>query len=135
MCAEAEYCQVVRQRQVNHLHLIKDSVSYKELAENNSAKDLIDNLDNNGQSKVIDPPRSVKSGEAIKFTNPENGDVIRIMPNPTDGKPYFRVQNKGGGWLDEYGNFPADATKKELRNLTHFYFKKQRCSNVNSKWI
>ncbi len=29
-------------------NLIKDSVSYKELAENNSAKDLIDNLDNNG---------------------------------------------------------------------------------------
>ncbi|MDM5186834.1 hypothetical protein QUF99_05535 [Bacillus sp. DX4.1] len=94
------------------------------MAKNNSAKDLINNLENNGWSKVVDPPRSAKSGEAIKFTNPENGDIIRIMPNLDNGKPYFKVQNKGGGWLDEFGNFPSNATKQELRDSTHFYFKK-----------
>ncbi|HGE5783265.1 TPA: T7SS effector LXG polymorphic toxin, partial [Bacillus pseudomycoides] len=99
-------------------NLIKDSASYKDLAKKNSAQDLINNLENNGWAKVVDPPRSAKSGEAIKFTNPENGDIIRIMPNPANGKPYFKVQNKGGGWLDEFGNFPSNATKKELRDLT-----------------
>lgn len=105
-------------------NLIKDSSSYKELAKNHSADDLIKNLEGNGWTKVVDPPRSARSGEAIKFTNPDNGDVIRIMPNPADGKPYFKVQNKGGGWLDEFGNFPSNATKQELRDLTHFYFEK-----------
>ncbi|PDY47359.1 hypothetical protein COL60_25975 [Bacillus pseudomycoides] len=90
----------------------------------NSAQDLINNLGNNGWAKVVDPPRSAKSREAIKFTNPENGDIIRIMPNPANGKPYFKVQNRGGGWLDEFGDFPSNATKKELRDLTHFYFEK-----------
>ncbi|KIV57783.1 hypothetical protein TS64_06025 [Aneurinibacillus migulanus] len=104
-------------------NLIKDSSSYKDLAKNHSADDLIKNLENSGWAKVVDPPRSARSGEAIKFTNPENGDIIRIMPNPADGKPYFKVQNKGGGWLDEFGKFPSNATKQELRDLTHFYFK------------
>jgi hypothetical protein len=49
---------------------------------------------------------------------------VRIHAEPGEGTPYFRVQNKGGGYLDNNGVFPSNATKQELRDKTHFYFEK-----------
>ncbi|WP_316933107.1 T7SS effector LXG polymorphic toxin [Listeria monocytogenes] len=64
-----------------------------------------------------------KSGPATILTNPISGEKVRIHALPSNKKPYFRVQNKGGNYLDDTGQFPSNATKQELRNLTHFYFK------------
>jgi len=49
---------------------------------------------------------------------------VRIITSPTDGNPYFRVQTSGGNYLGNDGTFPSNATKQELRDLTHFYFGK-----------
>lgn len=63
-----------------------------------------------------------KSGDATIFVDPKTGTKVRIQANPGEGTPYFRVQNKGGGYLNDDGVFPSNATKQELRDQTHFYF-------------
>lgn len=51
---------------------------------------------------------------ATILTDPSTGTKVRIHAEPGGGTPYFRVQNKGGGYLDD--------NKQELRDATHFYF-------------
>ncbi len=64
-----------------------------------------------------------KSGPATILTDMKTGIKIRVQESPINGNPYFRVQNKGGNYLDASGSFPSNATKQEMRNLTHFEFK------------
>lgn len=55
-------------------------------------------------------------------SDPSTGTKVRLHATPREGKPYFRVQNKGGGYLEDNGVFPNNASRQELRELTHFYF-------------
>ncbi len=63
-----------------------------------------------------------KSGPATIFTDPTSGTRIRIHASPSNGNPYFRVQNSGGNYLGADGKFPSGASKDEIGNLTHFNF-------------
>jgi len=93
----------------------------EQLAKNTSPSELMKYLEKQGWEKEVQPGGS-KSGPATIFTDYNTGIVVRIHANPGEGKPYFRVQNKAGNYLDKNGNFPSNATRKELRDLTHFYF-------------
>lgn len=93
------------------------------MAKNNSANDLIKNLEDVGWTKTIEAGGK-KSGDATIFVDPATGTKVRIHANPGEGTPYFRVQNKGGGYLDDDGIFPSNATRQGLRDQTHFYFGK-----------
>lgn len=88
-----------------------------------SPDDLIKNLENSGWTKTVEQGGK-KSGPATILTDPSTGTKVRIHAEPGEGTPYFRVQNKGGGYLDDNGVFPSNASKQELRDLTHFYFEK-----------
>jgi len=63
-----------------------------------------------------------RSGPATILTDPNSGTKVRIHANPVQGSPYFRVQNGNNNYLDNNGTFPSNATRQELRDLTHFYF-------------
>lgn len=91
------------------------------MGENYTADELIEKLQNEGWGKEIQEGGK-KSGPATIMTDPATGTKIRIHSNPGSGTPYFRVQNKGGNYLDSQGNFPSNATRQEMRDLTHFYF-------------
>ncbi|TCJ93393.1 UNVERIFIED_ORG: peptidoglycan hydrolase-like protein with peptidoglycan-binding domain [Anoxybacillus amylolyticus] len=95
----------------------------EQLAKNTSPSELIKYLEKQGWKKEVQPGGR-KSGPATIFTDPNTGMVVRIHASPGEGTPYFRVQNKSGNYLDKNGNFPSNATRKELRDLTHFYFGK-----------
>ncbi|MCK8058729.1 MULTISPECIES: RHS repeat-associated core domain-containing protein [unclassified Fusibacter] len=94
---------------------------FDDIARNASPYDLITSLENSGWHKVIEDGGS-KSGPATILTDPVTGTIVRVHATPGEGAPYFRVQNSGGGYLDSTGAFPSDATRQELRDLTHFYF-------------
>ncbi|RRJ67000.1 RHS repeat protein [Paenibacillus oralis] len=106
-----------------NVNLLTRYSNFNDLAKNTNPKDLIRNLENQGWNKVVEPGGR-KSGPATIFTDPSTGNKIRIHANPGEGTPYFRVQNKGGNYLDQSGNFPSNASRQELRELTHFYFGK-----------
>ncbi|KEQ21981.1 hypothetical protein ET33_28685 [Paenibacillus tyrfis] len=96
---------------------------FKDIGKNSSPNDLANSLENSGWTKTIEQGGK-KSGPATILTDPSSGTKVRIHAEPGEGTPYFRVQNKGGGYLDESGVFPSNASKQELRDLTHFYFEK-----------
>ena len=95
----------------------------EQLAKNTSPSEFIKYLEKQGWKKEVQPGGG-KSGPATIFTDPDTGMVVRIHASPREGTSYFRVQNKSGNYLDKNGNFPSNATRKELRDLTHFYFGK-----------
>lgn len=84
-------------------------------------ENLIDQLESQGWSKNIEAGGG-KSGPATILKNTSTGEIVRVHTSPSNGKPYFRVQNSGGNYLDNTGNFPSNASRQELRDLTHFYF-------------
>ncbi len=88
-----------------------------------SPDELIVYLENNGWEKTV-KSGGKKSGTAIIMENPASGTKIRMHLTPSNNKPYFRIQNSAGDYLDKTGKFPSNATKQEMRDLTHFYFKK-----------
>lgn len=96
--------------------------SIKAIANNLTPNELIQQLEKKGWQKSIEQGGS-KSGVATIFINPSTGEKIRIHANPGYGIPYFRVQNSGGNYVDASGVFPSNATRQEVRELTHFYFK------------
>ncbi|WP_374018150.1 polymorphic toxin-type HINT domain-containing protein [Paenibacillus thiaminolyticus] len=96
---------------------------FNNIGKNNSANDLIKNLEDARWTKTIESGGK-KSGDATIFVDPTTGTKVRIHATPGEGTPYFRVQNKGGGYLNDDGVFPSNATKQELRDQTHFYFRK-----------
>lgn len=95
--------------------------NFSQIGKNMSPDELISNLENSGWTKTIEPGGK-KSGPATILTDPATGTKVRIHSGPGEGIPYFRVQNKGGGYLDDNGVFPSNATRQELRDATHFYF-------------
>lgn len=95
--------------------------NYNVLAKHTTPDGLAKDLGAKGWTRT-DEPGGSKSGPTINFTHPEIGTKIRIQPSPNDGNPYFRVQNTNGNYLDANGLFPSNATRQELRILTHFYF-------------
>ncbi|CAM3843290.1 hypothetical protein MALU111345_21910 [Marinicrinis lubricantis] len=97
--------------------------NFSQMGKNMSPNEMISNLEKSGWTKTIEPGGK-KSGPATIFTDPSTGTKVRIHAEPGEGTPYFRVQNKGGGYLDDNGVFPSNATKQELRDATHFYFEK-----------
>ncbi|MBL0386934.1 DNRLRE domain-containing protein [Tumebacillus sp. ITR2] len=101
----------------------KEITTLSQLAQRATPETMIKSLEkNSGWEKSIEPGGKV-SGPATIFTNTNTGYKFRIHANPMEGKnPYFRAQNKGGGYLDENGLFPSNATKQELRDLTHFNY-------------
>ena len=82
---------------------------------------MIERLTERGWTKEI-TYQSKHSGPAVTMTNQSKSLSIRVMPNPTNGKPYFRVINNYGNYLDSYGNILNNVDKIAIRNLTHFYF-------------
>jgi hypothetical protein len=97
--------------------------NFSQMGKNMSPNEMISNLEKSGWNKIVEPGGK-KSGPATIFTDPSTGTKVRIHAEPGEGTPYFRVQNKGGGYLDNNGVFPSNATKQELRDKTHFYFEK-----------
>lgn len=95
----------------------------EQLAKNTDPSEFIKYLEKQGWKKEVQPGGR-KSGPATIFTDPDTGMAVRIHASPREGTSYFRVQNKSGNYLDKNGNFPSNATRKELRDLTHFYFGK-----------
>lgn len=95
--------------------------AFDDIARNASPDDLISSLENTGWEKLIETGGS-KSGPATILTDPTTGTKVRIHATPGEGTPYFRVQNVGGGYLDSTGTFPSNASRQDLRDLTHFYF-------------
>ncbi|MBC2074817.1 hypothetical protein HCJ55_13415, partial [Listeria marthii] len=95
--------------------------NFSEIGATYTPVEFITQLEHQGWIKVIEKGGS-KSGPATILTNPISGEKVRIHALPSNEKPYFRVQNKGGNYLDDTGQFPSNATKQELRDLTHFYF-------------
>lgn len=93
------------------------------MGKNMSPNEMIKNLEKSGWTKTVEPGGK-KSGPATILTDPSTGTKVRIHAEPGGGTPYFRVQNKGGGYLDDNGVFPSNATRQELRDATHFYFEK-----------
>lgn len=53
---------------------------------------MIERLTEKGWTKEI-TYQSKHSGPAVTMTNQSKSLSIRVMPNPTNGKPYFRVIN------------------------------------------
>ncbi|WP_420768693.1 pre-toxin TG domain-containing protein [Parageobacillus thermoglucosidasius] len=104
-------------------NLLSEYKSFEDLAKNLTPQDLINILERQGWKKEIQPSGK-KSGPATIFTDSTTGIKIRIHATPGQGRPYFRVQNKDGNYLDKNGKFPSNATRQELRDLTHFYFGK-----------
>lgn len=94
---------------------------FSQIAQNSTPDNLTCTLENLGWNKVIEPGVG-RSGPATILTDPVSGTKVRIHATPTQGTPYFRVQKAGGGYLDTNGLFPSNATRQEVRNLTHFYF-------------
>ncbi|MFB9753304.1 polymorphic toxin-type HINT domain-containing protein [Paenibacillus hodogayensis] len=94
---------------------------FDNLAKGLTPDDFIKGLEDSGWTKTIESGGR-KSGDATIFLDPSSGTKVRIHASPGEGSPYFRVQNSGGGYLDASGIFPSNATKQELRDLTHFYF-------------
>ncbi len=82
---------------------------------------MIERLTEKGWTKEI-TYQSKHSGPAVTMTNQSKSLSIRVMPNPTNGKPYFRVYNLYKNPLNANGVFPSWATRMEMRELTHFYF-------------
>ncbi|HAC3854686.1 TPA: hypothetical protein U0G56_002278 [Listeria monocytogenes] len=98
-----------------------ESKGFSKIGKNYKPSQFIEQLEEEGWVKTVEQGGS-KSGPATILTNPNTGEKIRIHTSPSNGKPYFRVQNKGGNYIDDTGNFPSNATKQEVRDLTHFYF-------------
>lgn len=63
------------------------------------------NIEDAGWTKTIEAGGK-KSGDATIFVD-STGTKVRIHANPGEGTPYFRVQNKGGGYLNDDGVFPT----------------------------
>lgn len=103
--------------------LIGKTSDFNKLAKSSSANDLIKKLEKFGWDKEIQPGGK-KSGPATVFVDNETGMKVRIHATPGEGTPYFKVMNSGKNYLDKNGNFPSNASKQEVRNLTHFYFGK-----------
>lgn len=104
--------------------LIGKTSDFNKLAKSSSANELINKLEKLGWEKEIEPGGKF-SGPATIFVDQETGTKVRIHATPGEGRtPYFKVQNKGGNYLDANGLFPSNASKKEVRDLTHFYFGK-----------
>ncbi len=97
--------------------------NFSQMGKSASPNEMISNLEKSGWTKTIEPGGK-KSGPATILTDPSTGTKVRVHAEPGEGTPYFRVQNKGGGYLDDNGVFPSNATKQELRDATHFYFEK-----------
>jgi len=97
--------------------------NFSQLGKNMSPNEMITKLEKSGWKKTVEPGGK-KSGPATILTDPSTGTKVRIHAEPGGGTPYFRVQNKGGGYLDNNGVFPSNATRQELRDATHFNFEK-----------
>jgi hypothetical protein len=95
--------------------------NFNDIGKSTNPEDLINNLESSGWSKVIEAGGG-GSGPATILTDPVTGTKVRIMANPAEGSPYFRVQNAGGNHLGSDGLYPSNATRQELRDLTYFYF-------------
>lgn len=98
--------------------------NFSQMGKNMSPNEMISNLEKSGWTKTVEAGGK-KSGPATILTDPSTGTKVRIHAEPGEGTPCFRVQNKGGGYLDDNGVFPSNATKQELRDSTHFNFEKQ----------
>lgn len=94
---------------------------FSKIGENYTPNKFIEQLEQQGWIKTIEQGGS-KSSPATILNNPSTGEKVRIHTSPSNGKPYFRVQNKGGNYIDDTGKFPSNATKQEVRDLAHFYF-------------
>ncbi len=86
---------------------------FNSIAKNANPNELINSLENSGWTKTVEAGGG-KSGPATILTDPVTGTKVRIHATPGEGTPYFRVQNKGGGYLDNNGSFPSNATNKNL---------------------
>jgi len=84
-----------------------------QMGKNMSPNEMISNLERSGWTKSVEAGGK-KSGPATILTDPSTGTKVRIHAEPEEGTPYFRVQNKGGGYLDDNGVFPSNATKQKL---------------------
>ena len=80
---------------------------------------LINKLDELGFSKSTSF-QSNRSGMSTFMSN--DTLTFRIQANPENGIPYFRVMNNKGNYLGPCADILSNATKKEFRKLTHFYF-------------
>jgi hypothetical protein len=96
---------------------------FNTVAKNTTPNELIRNLEQLGWTKTVEPGGG-RYGPATTLTDPVTGTKVRIMTSPLDGNPYFRVQSRGNNYLGSDGLFPSNATRQELRELTHFYFQK-----------
>ncbi|MBH5318332.1 hypothetical protein I6N90_10985 [Paenibacillus sp. GSMTC-2017] len=103
----------------NSLQLIGKNVI--QTGRSTTANEFVKNLENSGWTKTVEQGGKI-SGPATIMTDPKTGTKVRIHAEPGAGTPYFRVQNKGGGYLNDEGVFPSNASKQELRDTTHFYF-------------
>lgn len=83
--------------------------------------ELISDLESQGYTKSIESGGG-KSGPATILTEPQTGTKVRIHLEPSNGQPYFRVQNAGGNYLGTDGLFPSNAGKDMIQELTHFIF-------------
>ena len=96
--------------------------NFNDIANTKSPSEFIKELENAGWKRTIEPGGG-KSGPATILIDSKTGIKVRVQETPVDGNPYFRVQNKGGNYLNAEGSFSSNATKQELRDLTHFKFK------------
>jgi hypothetical protein len=113
---------VIEQAKLAYVICSVMNTNFKDIANTKSPSEFIKELEDSGWKKTIEPGGG-KSGPATILTDTNTGIKVRVQESPTNGNPYFRVQNKGGNYLDSDGSFPSNAAKKEMRNLTHFEFK------------
>jgi len=96
--------------------------NFDDIAKSTTPDELINSLEGSGWTKVVETG-GAKSGPATILTDPATGVNVRVHATPGTGSAYFRVQNAGGNYLGSDGAFPSNATKTEIGDLTHFYFK------------
>ena len=113
---------VIEQAKLAYVLCSVMNTNFKDIANTKSPSQFIKELENAGWKKTVEPGGG-KSGPATILTDTKTGIKVRVQESPINGNPYFRVQNKGGNYLEANGSFPSNATKQEMRNLTHFEFK------------
>ena len=96
--------------------------NFNQVAQQTTPRQLIRTLERAGWRKSVEAGGG-RSGPATVLTDPATGTTVRIHMTPAKGaRPYFRVRNAGGNYLDSNGLFPSNATRQQVRDLTHFYF-------------